>query len=157
MAWPCTILMIYLVMNWAHLLILVEHARFLLTCKFCTINNINFVGVFLKITFHSAVFGPKLGTRAMVQSRFSWGCVVKFITRAVTSFRLITYLPIGQVVWCHDSKRLECFLLPRIPHSELYRWRTSARGGLPKFGRYTWDCNHWCYFARGIFLVPLLA
>lgn len=32
-------------------------------------------------TIHSTAFGPKLGTRAMVQARFSWGC--NFITRLV--------------------------------------------------------------------------
>jgi len=47
--------MISLVMNWADWLLLVAHARFLHTCKFCTIDTVDFVGILLKITFHTSV------------------------------------------------------------------------------------------------------
>ncbi|KAL4253400.1 purine-cytosine permease (2.A.39) family protein [Abortiporus biennis] len=45
-----------------------------------------------------AVFGPKLGTRAMVQSRFSWGCYGAIIPSILNAISMQGYLIINSIV-----------------------------------------------------------
>lgn len=41
---------------------------------------------------NSAVVGPKLGTRAMVHARYSWGCIYRFLStaRGLITFHCLT-------------------------------------------------------------------
>lgn len=137
-----------------------EHAPFRLTCASCRdffqnsySKNKKFLRKLILSSILSAVFGPKLGMRAMVQCRFSWGyvaifyyyhyyyviidssfgCWLIFFFSANPSLlhsfrRLLSYIAfhIHQVLCCCDPKRLERILVTKFSYPELYRWRTGT-------------------------------
>ena len=82
---------------YVHFLSLLDHASSRLTCAFRNFTETSyskytifpthlFGNLFSYLAVFSTVFGPKLGMRAMVQCRFSWGYEQTFFLYILTSY-----------------------------------------------------------------------
>jgi len=101
----------------------------------------------------STVFGPKLGTRAMVTSRFSWGCACHTFHRLYDTAHVRS-----QVLRRNYSKHSERLFFTRLLDFRRHHWRTSPCFRVDTPQRYRWNRHHFRdIFSRDILGISFLA